>query len=625
MSDDRQPRRMRLAPALLVIIGSLSAFVPSAIFGLGGLIIGVSHEPTVDEAIWRMLTVVQFVPLVGLVALAAAIGLHNGERWGTALAGVVAGLLLASPVVAAIPPDPVEGRGVVLGAIAHHLFLLPEVPLPTAALNVAVGAIVAWSLLTGRHVVGLAGSVEAGDHPDRRGHPRRNATVAVLLVALGVNALGPLVAWAAGLFDRAPDTPPWNPVAGLAVAIPSVVACLLALASASAVRRRSRSAALLVPATAATTGGWVAAWIFVLVAVIVSRVVSSEPGPGHNENEVGDAEIAVIPDAPFGPRTGETAIWTGRELIVWGGTSRAGDLPAEGAAYDPALESWRRIPDAPIGSRAGHIAAWTGREMIVWGGGAPVGGAYDPTSDRWRRLPGAPIRSAAVGLATWTGTELVVIAGGDDEPTGAASYDPAADAWSLLDAGVLGPARPVGSVFTGDAVIVLSAPVDGDGRMTGGAFDLATRSWRAIATAPFHGVDEAMAVGWDGSRVIAHGPGGSTVGGAYDPVADSWLSFEGAPPEIGGPVSSTGIWTGDDLLFVSLDPALGIAFDPALDDWHVWKLPIDECRSAPRLTWTGSEVIIWGGGSCDAAEGFNNGYSYRPGPEAEHLVDTTGG
>ncbi len=48
---------------------------------------------------------------------------------------------------------------------------------------------------------------------------------------------------------------------------------------------------------------------------------------------------------------------------------------------------WSRLPSAPIPSRSEYLAVWTGTEMIVWGGyngdtNYGDGAAYDPTTRR---------------------------------------------------------------------------------------------------------------------------------------------------------------------------------------------------------------------------------------------------
>lgn len=68
-----------------------------------------------------------------------------------------------------------------------------------------------------------------------------------------------------------------------------------------------------------------------------------------------------------------------------------------------------RDSPGPLSSRVDHSAVWTGDEMIVWGGsvagGAPGfddGAAYYPTSDSWRELP--RLRSQAAFATPLSGT-----------------------------------------------------------------------------------------------------------------------------------------------------------------------------------------------------------------------------
>src|SRR2546430_4017570 len=74
--------------------------------------------------------------------------------------------------------------------------------------------------------------------------------------------------------------------------------------------------------------------------------------------------IANVPT----PRSGHTAVWTGSEMIVWGGSGDAGDLNT-GGRDNPGTDSWTATstPNGPT-SPSDHPAAWTRNEMIVRGG-----------------------------------------------------------------------------------------------------------------------------------------------------------------------------------------------------------------------------------------------------------------
>jgi len=73
-----------------------------------------------------------------------------------------------------------------------------------------------------------------------------------------------------------------------------------------------------------------------------------------------------ITGAPSG-RSFPSAVWTGTEMIVWGGGDGNSDLNT-GGRYNPSTDSWQATSTtgAPSG-RELHTAVWTGTEMIVWG------------------------------------------------------------------------------------------------------------------------------------------------------------------------------------------------------------------------------------------------------------------
>jgi hypothetical protein len=63
------------------------------------------------------------------------------------------------------------------------------------------------------------------------------------------------------------------------------------------------------------------------------------------------------------------AIWTGEEMIVWGGGTRLESGFTGGGHYNPDADTWTRTATAgePVG-RTAHSLIWTGSEMIMWGG-----------------------------------------------------------------------------------------------------------------------------------------------------------------------------------------------------------------------------------------------------------------
>lgn len=59
--------------------------------------------------------------------------------------------------------------------------------------------------------------------------------------------------------------------------------------------------------------------------------------------------------------------------------------PGEGDAVEGA---WSPMSSAPVDGRVGAAAVFTGEEVLVWGGRPRAdGAAYDPVGDQWRPLP----------------------------------------------------------------------------------------------------------------------------------------------------------------------------------------------------------------------------------------------
>jgi hypothetical protein len=98
-------------------------------------------------------------------------------------------------------------------------------------------------------------------------------------------------------------------------------------------------------------------------------------GDGGRYDPAADRWRPLAAAAAPSPRVGASAVWTGHEMLVWGGTSPtcgpsgSGGPCADGAAYDPATDTWRPIASDPAApARSGHVAAWSGTEMLIWGG-----------------------------------------------------------------------------------------------------------------------------------------------------------------------------------------------------------------------------------------------------------------
>src|SRR5438876_690610 len=114
-------------------------------------------------------------------------------------------------------------------------------------------------------------------------------------------------------------------------------------------------------------------------------------------------------------RSAHTAVWTGSEMIVWGGLNNS--YLNTGGRYNTSADSWTATSttNAPAG-RHFHTAVWTGSEMTVSLRDAlPIliaSPSIACTDDSWTATSttSAPA-GRQVHTAVWTGSEMIVWAG----------------------------------------------------------------------------------------------------------------------------------------------------------------------------------------------------------------------
>jgi N-acetylneuraminic acid mutarotase len=317
-------------------------------------------------------------------------------------------------------------------------------------------------------------------------------------------------------------------------------------------------------------------------------------------------------------RVSQTAVWTGREMIVWGGN--AGGPPfGDGGKYDPVLESWAAttLIGAPS-ARDQHTAVWTGREMIVWGGatGAPTttGGRYNPLTNSWTptSTTGAPSARQA-HTAVWTGREMIVW-GGAPLPSGFSSndgarYDPKTDSWTPVSTTGAPPGRALHSaVWTGREMIVWGGNSYAGGPSTielnsGGRYDPATNSWSPLTLTGAPTARIAHSAVWTGDLMIiwsgAGGLGYTNTGGRYSPLLDTWTptTTSSAPT---ARTNHQAIWTGREMIVwggaTSFYEDTGARYVPASDAWVPTTISgAPPGRQQHSAVWTGSRMLVWGG------------------------------
>jgi hypothetical protein len=345
---------------------------------------------------------------------------------------------------------------------------------------------------------------------------------------------------------------------------------------------------------------------------------------------------------------GLTAVWTGTEMIVWGGLDDNFFFHNDGGRYDPLLDVWHPTGTMNVPAARGlHSAEWTGSEMIIWGGFSSgvsrPGGIYDPATDSWRTVTevGAPY-----GRENATRVDRLAIFG--EKPTGstcrrattrrrqlephhhvnapinryghtavgrerndrlrrnrhrhhAKRYRPR----HLTDASIVN-VRGAGSPrrrLTGTEMIIWGGFINDGITPTGGRYNPVTDLWTPtnVADSP---VTRMWPIGvWTGTEMIVWGGndwlflGDLGDGARYDPAIDSWTptTLVGAPT----PRIAQGVWTGSELvLWGGANDSSGGRYDPVTDSWRPTTLvDAPPVRAGGRWStvWTGSEMIIWGG------------------------------
>lgn len=280
---------------------------------------------------------------------------------------------------------------------------------------------------------------------------------------------------------------------------------------------------------------------------------------------VANAWRSMRPGGAPGFRRHASAVWTGSEVIVWGGeeapTGGAAIALSTGGRYDPALDAWSPMTDAGAPApRLQHIAVWTGREMIVWGGvdagRRPVAGGkrYDPASDRWRTMSSTGAPSPRAGAAAvWTGAELVVWGGVDASGPrdDGYRYDPVADRWRAISTtGAPSPRGGAAAVWTGREVVVWGGRAGATHPSDGARFDPATNTWARIATtgAPIGRVGHAFV--WTGTSAVVIGGSNEAVSElsakAWNAETNRWVALP--PSDVPIARGASVVWTGEWLL-----------------------------------------------------------------------------
>lgn len=230
-------------------------------------------------------------------------------------------------------------------------------------------------------------------------------------------------------------------------------------------------------------------------------------------------------------RTRYSGIWTGTEWIIWGGLTGSSSGYSDGAAYNPATDTWRLLAPGPLAARWDHCAQWTGTEMIIQNGvGASYfqdGARYNPATDTWIPMPFCPIVSSQAA-SVWTGTEFIIYGGwnGSASVQGGARYNVAANTWKNISAGYssfVARHKPY-TVWTGSEMLLIGGHTGSAGLEDGVRYNPATDTWTLIAYQAGQKVSQFFT--WTGSELLYMGywnDGGNNAVFSYRPPRPAYL------------------------------------------------------------------------------------------------------
>lgn len=334
-------------------------------------------------------------------------------------------------------------------------------------------------------------------------------------------------------------------------------------------------------------------------------------------------------------RTRHTAVWTGQEMIVWGGDAWIPGPLNSGGKYDPATDIWAAtsLAGAPA-ARNQHTAIWTGNEMIVWGGHDSsnhlnTGGRYDPQLDTWTfTTPSGAPSGRTHHTAVWTGQVMIVWGGYEAMDSGLSGvvasnttntggrYDPVTNSWISIST-VGAPSARFGhtAIWTGTEMIVWGG-VDGtaiptsngvsyanNALRTGARYDPETDTWTPMTSVGCPPATDLHTAVWTGAEMLVWGgttPTGADIpGGRYWPELDSWTLL----PTLDAPnarYGHTAVWTGQEMIVwggaTSTYEARGAKYSVETNSWVATSLDdAPSGRLQHTAVWTGSRMIVWGG------------------------------
>jgi hypothetical protein len=301
-----------------------------------------------------------------------------------------------------------------------------------------------------------------------------------------------------------------------------------------------------------------------------------------------------IANSPLSPTRATAAVWTGAMAIVLG-VLEGTDGPISAVGYDVGRDEWRALADPPAALGRSPLAGskWTGTSVLVATRAGDVL-SYDPSQDRWltgaARPESAVLRDDSLMAVSAQGVLVRAVDGWH-------WYDEAEDRWTMV------PSPSAATVY--DTLVDL-----GSGRLAAvrrsavawSVFDASTRTWR----------DEMKVDGPDDPRNL----------GACLGVAGQLVCYTEGYGSLSGVVIDPS--TGSTKPFALGNHSNSLNLDGIPWFAHAWQLlspstatweelpPLAGTESFGAAVWTGSELILFGGGDGASGQLRDVTAAYRP-------------
>lgn len=360
----------------------------------------------------------------------------------------------------------------------------------------------------------------------------------------------------------------------------------------------------------------------VLVAVASAAVALA--GCADTARGAPETTWSAVAASPLSARRAPVTAWVADRFVVVGGWSGPAcppnadcvydpaTLEQDGAAYDPATDTWEAIAPAPVDVPGARVAVVGDVLYLLTDGlGSEVPAAmlaYDAAADRWEALPAPPGEWSDLVAA---GDVLLAVPGTDEYgPQPDAAFDPANRTWHALPDDPLGPSYDRRALWLGDRLLltakdlVRSPGSEGPSLVRLAELDGAFAEWSAPTETEIIGWGPV----WAGGRVVFPETGSAdggevntwgrsyAAGGVYDPADGTWSEL-GVTAEV-VPWAATGL---ERLVVGGRVVVADGLLDPVTGSWSALPpLPREDVLERGAAA-NDETIFVWGGATTGRA------------------------